>query len=67
MRMRQTGYRRERPALALALIPLVGVVDVQLWVLAAALGAALVGFVAYLLRRALGLADPPPPEEEIRH
>ena len=46
---------------------LVGVVDVQLWALAAALSAAFLGIVAYLLRRALGLVEPPPPEEETHH
>jgi hypothetical protein len=52
---------------ALALLPLVSVVDVQLWVLGAALGAALLGLLAYLLRRSLGLADPPPPEDDDHH
>ena len=46
---------------------LVGVVDVQLWALAAALSAASLGLLAYLLRRALGLVEPPPPEEETHH
>lgn len=52
---------------ALALLPLVGVVQVQLWALAAALAAALLAFLAYLLRRALGLVKPPPPEDETQH
>ena len=46
---------------------LADVVDVQLWTLAAALSAASLGFLAYLLRRALGLIEPPPPEEETHH
>ena len=46
---------------------LADVVDVQLWALAAALGAASLGLLAYLLRRALGLVEPPPPEEETHH
>ena len=49
------------------MLPLVSAVDVQLWALAAALSAALVGILAYLLRRALGLVKPPPPEEETHH
>jgi hypothetical protein len=46
---------------------LVSAVDVQLWALAAALSAAFLGILAYLLRRALGLIEPPPPEEETHH
>jgi hypothetical protein len=46
---------------------LVSVVDVQLWALAAALSAAFLGLLAYLLRRALGLVEPPPPEEDTHH
>jgi hypothetical protein len=49
------------------MIPLVGIVQVQLWAAAAALGAALLGFVAYLLRRAFGLVQPSPSEEETPH
>jgi len=65
--MERTDGQSALPAPALALVPLADVVDVQLWVLAAALGAALVGLLAYLLRRALGLAEAPPPEEETPH
>jgi len=46
------------------MLPLVSVVAVQLWALAAALSAAILGILAYLLRRALGLVNPPPPEED---
>ena len=46
---------------------LVSTVEVQLLVLAAALGTALLASLAYVLRHALGLAEPPPPEEETHH
>ena len=49
------------------MIPLLGIVQVQLAAVAAALGAMLLGSVAYLLRRAFGLVKPPPPEEEVPH
>ena len=52
----------------LVLLPLVGVVQVQLWTLAAAVGAAFLATLAYLLRRAFGLVKPvPPPEEDTPH
>jgi len=43
------------------------VVAVQLWALGAALGAAALGLVAYMVRRALGLVEPPPSQEETPH
>jgi hypothetical protein len=49
------------------MIHLVSVVDVQLWALGAALGAAGLGILGYLLRRALGLVQPPPPEDDTSH
>jgi hypothetical protein len=49
------------------MLPLVSIVEVQLGVLAGALAAALLGFLAYLIRYGLGLVKPPPPEEETQH
>jgi hypothetical protein len=49
------------------MIPLVGVVQVQLGVAAGALAAALLGLLGYLVRFSLGLVKPPPPEEEKPH
>lgn len=49
-------------------MPFASIVSVQLWVLGAALGAALLGIIAYFVRRALGLVvEPPPPEENAHH
>lgn len=49
------------------MLPVMSVVAMQLWALAAALGAVVLGLVAYLVRRALGLVEPPPSEEETPH
>jgi hypothetical protein len=51
----------------LKMLPLVSTVEVQLWVLAAALGAALLASLAYVLMHTLGLVKPLPPEEETHH
>lgn len=50
------------------LVPLaIGAGHMQLWALAAAVAAAFLASLAYLLRRALGLVKPPPPEEDTPH
>ena len=48
-------------------LPLVGTVEVQIWALIAALSAAALASLGYLLRRALGLVNQPPPEDEPQH
>lgn len=45
----------------------IGAGHMQLWALAAAVAAAFLASLAYLLRRALGLVKPPPPEEDTPH
>lgn len=45
-------------------IPLISIVQVQLLALAAALAAMALASAGYMLRRALGLAEAPPPVDE---
>jgi hypothetical protein len=54
-------------AVALFVPPAIGAGHLQLWALAAAVAAAFLAFFAYLLRRALGLVKPPPPENDTPH
>jgi hypothetical protein len=56
-----------RLSIAALALPLVGTVQVQIWVLIAALVAGALASLGYLLRRALGLVQAPPPEEESHH
>ncbi len=55
------------PALALLLPFAISAGQMELWALAAAIGAAFLASLAYLLRCHLGLVKPPPPEEDRPH
>ncbi|MGD0764847.1 MAG: hypothetical protein ABR978_00890 [Dehalococcoidia bacterium] len=54
-------------AVAALSLPLVGTVEVQIWALIAALSLAALASLGYLLRRSLGLVQPPPPEDKPPH
>ncbi len=65
---RSCGGIRENVVAVAAVAPLtISAGHLQLWALAVAVAAAFVASLAYLLRRALGLVKPPPPEEDTPH
>ncbi|MGA2286515.1 MAG: hypothetical protein ABSG55_09635 [Dehalococcoidia bacterium] len=54
-------------ALAVVLPFAISAGHLQLWALVVAVGAAFLASLGYLLRCALGLVQPPPPEEDKPH